>query len=387
MSAGSGRNAGSGLSPVDSPKPLLDIVADAIASKVDLTGVLDVHGGDVFVHAEIAEMLVEKISLAGKLDDDALAIFAPENTRLSRVRVPDASKLTTRGLKTLRGHDIVELEATGLAKATISELIGCLGDETVRTMKTFSVPKSTVMDVSKHYAVMVPISRLKGLTTLNVAGTEFNRTSLEMVVDDLPLLESIDISRTKVSDYTSLRKIRHRLKSLSAFDVKLTQPVADATVEWLPEMTELVHLDISVEVPEANALSPFGPQFNHGKISSHKLLKDPDAFPKLVSLDLSGKEDVDANELIYFLQAHPAFKFIGLAATEACKDDAFTDESNRFYNPDLAVTGSATIRQARESMRRYLNRMHYVQKSLYYMFRHTQVMTEANPELIEVGAL
>ena len=55
----------------------------------------------------------------------------------------------------------------------------------------------TLQDANKH-AVMVPMSRLKSVTTLIVSGTEFNRTSLDMVVDDLPHLERIDISCTKV---------------------------------------------------------------------------------------------------------------------------------------------------------------------------------------------
>ena len=39
--------------------------------------------------------------------------------------------------------------------------------------------------------------------------------------------------------------------------------MADAAADWLPEMTELVHLDISVE---AHSDYPFSPPFNHGKI-------------------------------------------------------------------------------------------------------------------------
>ena len=39
--------------------------------------------------------------------------------------------------------------------------------------------------------------------------------------------------------------------------------MADAAAEWLPEMAELVHLDVSVE---AHSDYPFSPQFNHGKI-------------------------------------------------------------------------------------------------------------------------
>ena len=60
--------------------------------------------------------------------------------------------------------------------------------------------RPSLQDANKH-AVMVPMSRLKSVTTLIVSGTEFNRTSLDMVVDDLPLLDRIDISCTKVLKY------------------------------------------------------------------------------------------------------------------------------------------------------------------------------------------
>ena len=55
------------------------------------------------------------------------------------------------------------------------------------------------------------MSRLKSVTTLIVSGTEFNRTSLDMVVDDLPLLERIDISCTKVHQHFSAPKVTNLL--------------------------------------------------------------------------------------------------------------------------------------------------------------------------------
>ena len=43
--------------------------------------------------------------------------------------------------------------------------------------------------------------------------------------------------------------------------------VADAAAEWLPDMTELAHLDISVEAHTDYPLNlGTWPQFNHGKI-------------------------------------------------------------------------------------------------------------------------
>ena len=73
---------------------------------------------------------------------EALTYFNP---RLSRVRITDASKLTTRGLRVLRDHNISDLEARGLARATITDLIGSLGDWTVANVRTFNVSESTFL--------------------------------------------------------------------------------------------------------------------------------------------------------------------------------------------------------------------------------------------------
>ena len=50
-------------------------------------------------------------------------LFQGDSTRLRHVRLSDASKLTVKGLKTLKGHKIVELETLGLTKATVTDLI------------------------------------------------------------------------------------------------------------------------------------------------------------------------------------------------------------------------------------------------------------------------
>ena len=57
----------------------------------------------------------------------------------------------------------------------------------------------------------------------------------------------------------------------------------------------------------------------------------------------------------------------------------------RYFNKDLVVTGNATIGQVQESLKRYMGRMHYVQKSLYQLFRHTQGLSEPKKDLIDVS--
>ena len=95
---------------------------------------------EIFFHTELSEQLLVRLCEKKKLDDLTLTLFQVkqevvlllkfinfleqgDSTRLRRVRLSDASKLTVKGLKTLKGHKIVELETLGLTKATVTDLI------------------------------------------------------------------------------------------------------------------------------------------------------------------------------------------------------------------------------------------------------------------------
>jgi Zyg-11 family protein len=73
-----------------------------------------------------------------------------------------------------------------------------------------------------RYCVVVALSKLRSLQSLNVSWTEFNRHGLEIVAEDLPQLESLDISCTRVDDISPLRKCRDRLRSLAMYNLKVS---------------------------------------------------------------------------------------------------------------------------------------------------------------------
>lgn len=78
--------------------------------------------------SNISEQLLTSLSTDGKLTDTLmLNVFESDNCRLESVKIPDASHLTKKGLRVLKKHNISHLEVVGLTKATINELIGCLG--------------------------------------------------------------------------------------------------------------------------------------------------------------------------------------------------------------------------------------------------------------------
>ena len=67
---------------VESPFTLADACTDLIAANVrsNLRG-LGHPDRDLFMHAEVAEALVERISARGDMDDEALAHFTAAHTR------------------------------------------------------------------------------------------------------------------------------------------------------------------------------------------------------------------------------------------------------------------------------------------------------------------
>ena len=165
--------------------------------------------------------MLTKLCEKNRMDDLVLSLFSCQTTRLKCVRLRGASSLSVRGLKSLKGQKILELEVTGLNRATVTDLISCLGDWSLQTLRLLNVTNSTFMD-NKKFCVVVALSKLRSLQVLNVARTELSNSGLELIVEDLPRLESLNISCTNVNDISALRKVKHRLKFLSMSGLKFS---------------------------------------------------------------------------------------------------------------------------------------------------------------------
>ena len=238
---------------------------------------------DIFFHNNISEQLLQTLCDKGKLDDLTLRLFDPKVTRLKSVAIKDAP-VTTKGLRVLKAHKIQELEAIGLKNVTINDLIGCLGEWTLQNLRTLNVTNSTFLNSAK-FCVVVSLSKLRSLHSLNVSNTEFNKHGLEMIADDLPVLESLDISCTPVSDITPLRKCKSRLKSLFMYNLR-----ASHNEDIVPVLCELCHLRC-LDVSDDYSVQTF---FNLQpvKFRADDLLKRKLCLPHLSYLDLSGKEGI-----------------------------------------------------------------------------------------------
>jgi len=99
---------------------------------------------DIVINGDVTEELLESISVYNQLTDEVLLmwIFNSKNTQLRRVRIHNASKLTTIGLKALKTHLINELKVCGLIECTVDQLISCLCEWSLLKLKYLNVSHS-----------------------------------------------------------------------------------------------------------------------------------------------------------------------------------------------------------------------------------------------------
>lgn len=283
--------------------------------------------GHIYLHTSLSEQLLSIIGEKGKLSDQTLSIFNNSNTRLEKAVLHHATNLSRKGLKALKHHHIVDLEATEL-KVTVSDLISSLSEWTIENLRSLSVSECTFLDSSK-IAVMVSLSKLKNLRTLNVSYTEFNNHGLEIIVEDLRHLECLDLSETRVSEISPLRKCRGRLRALVMHNLK----ISDAAIPVILGLPRLRHLDVS---RNSNVSSRFQQQvhvlLDHitppMSLSINELLQEQGALSELDHLDISGCERIDIDALTQFIQCHRSLRFLGLLDCEACYENVFAEKNS-----------------------------------------------------------
>ena len=151
-------------------------------------------------------------------------------------------------------------------------------------LRTLNVSNDTFLN-NANLCVVVALSKLRSLHSLNVSYTEVNKHGLEIIAEDLPCLESLDISSTLISDISPLKKCKDRLKSLSMYNLQLQ--CSEEVVAILCDLSHLRHLDVSGDTLGQAFITVHPPQF---QVTA--LLERTSANPCLRSLDISGREEV-----------------------------------------------------------------------------------------------
>lgn len=91
----------------------------------------------------------------------------------------------------------------------------CLNEYSLANLTHLNVSHCSFIDISRH-SLMVHLTKLSNLRSLNVSFTEFNQQTLQMVCEDLDQLERLDISATCVQCVKPLLFLKDRLISLVA---------------------------------------------------------------------------------------------------------------------------------------------------------------------------
>ncbi|XP_059470617.1 protein zyg-11 homolog B-like [Neocloeon triangulifer] len=331
------------------------------------------------LHSDLASRLLFELCESRKLCDTALTLFDTNVTLLKKIQLRNIKNtyVTAKGLRMLKSHKLTDLEITGLTQATVNDLLGCVGEWTLQNLRSLNVSRGTFLDHSK-FCVVVSLAKLKGLRSLDVSYTEFNKHGLEVVTNDLPNIEALDISATRVDDITPLRRLKDRLRSLSMYNLRISS--CENTVAVLLELNKLCKLDISDEKDN----HPFE-MFSPTKINASDLLKHPPGiWPDMIYLDISGKDDINQDDLLNFVLMHPKIQFLGLLRTGAGYSDIFLDSRCPNYRPDIIVTGTADVKQILEALNRYAYRPNFVQKCLYKLFRITTNSKDPQIEFLKV---
>jgi Zyg-11 family protein len=202
--------------------------------------------------------------------------------------------------------------------------------------------------------IVIGLKTLRNLRSLDISHTKFNKFGLEIVVSDLPCLEHLNISATDVHDLNPLRRCRHRLKSLSAYDLDCT-----FSDQVLLELVNLQYLDISTEKESAIYAT------NH----LFTLLQNLASYPALRHLDISGQCVVMFDHpLKYFETGAHQLQFLGLMETNLCFFPMFEEEE---FKKRCIVTGSADIDQLLNALRVYSHRRTFTLRALCLFYDHT----------------
>lgn len=332
---------------------------------------------NVILHQELAEQLLKKLSKLGSLSDTVLSLFRKETIGSLRRACLRHANVSSKGLRSLSSQHLLELDATGLHGVNVNGIIGAQGEWTRKNLKALTVSRCTFMNTSK-YCIVISLPQLKSLRHLDVSYTEFGyNLGLECVVSDLPHLDSLDISGTLVYNIQPLLALKDSLKSLSMFKTRV--PDKDL-IPVIVEMQALKQLDISQDsMPHV-----FSSKVK-GKGTMEQLLNFQTVLPNMVSLDLSGRNDVTDEMLENFVRSHAKLKFLGLALSpEVCDSPFFKEKHYKEVNRDLKIAGQSTEEQILEALLRYKQRPNYGHKLLRCLFNMTQyIEKDPKPDLVK----
>lgn len=259
--------------------------------------------------------------LSGILNDSSLGIFRDATVlRLRRATVRRCSVSSQAVLLALCPHRLQELDASWvLGDVTGANVVSALASsEQCRSgLNTLSLSGLLLDWSSLGGTAGVGFRSLQGLKKLNLSDTDLCDAALQDV-SSLGRLESLDISRSAVTQLRPLLGCRDTLRSLVVHRLRrLDMPPAEL-LDVFSQLCALRHLDFSDDHSTAGD--------SDGRDASETIRQlleaGPDLLPSLVSLDISGRRRVSEAAVAAFVRSRSRLVFLGLLATGTSSCDA-----------------------------------------------------------------
>ncbi|XP_047670924.1 protein zyg-11 homolog [Tachysurus fulvidraco] len=338
----------------DSPPSLVNVCLLSVCQSLDTLcsvcddGSLRLRSCPIFP-PELSDLLLSTMTDEGLLNEKTLGIFHNvECFRLKRACIRGTRLTAASFRRSLCSHCLQELDASHvLGDITVSDIVQGLSLNRVCCQ---SLHRLSVSAVDCLLDVPVSFRKLQGLRSLSVAWTPLDDSTLEDICS-LPLLESLDISGTNITDLMPLLKLRSRLRSLTLHALHHLTMAADDFLAVISALELLTHLDVSNDLIQTR-----------GEMI-RKLLQKTHILPALLDLDVSGWKGISDEALKTFLEGHTRMRFIGLLATGAGRSDLLSGDGN------LKVAGDWNLLQLCEALRRYRGRESFVQEALLCLYK------------------
>lgn len=253
---------------------------------------------NIKINHNVCEDILERLCDLGKLNDVTISLFSSRQTCFKNVRIKNASISKESVKLLLKQHQITDLLINNLqineneaqnapndsnhTPITINDLIDSLNPWSLEHLISLNVSRH----ISLFGSILINLHQLRNLLKLTVSYTCFNNHSLDIISQDLPNLEYLDISGTRVSDIGGLAHLKN-LKYLLMYNMRAS--LTDEIINVICSLFRLQHLDVSCDVSTKlfadMSLSLFDVNLLLDQLTKYKL-------DDLKHLDISGKTEI-----------------------------------------------------------------------------------------------
>ncbi|CAL8073588.1 unnamed protein product [Calicophoron daubneyi] len=320
-----------------------------------------------------AQKILLQLCKRSTLDDERMALFSSEFVDLISPVIKETN-VSPASLRVLKDFRLSNLSATNLPNVNLNGIIGCLGEWTVRNLISLNVTGTSIL-CKTNLPILVALGRFKNLQVLNVSKTEFTTQCLQIVADDLPKLQFLNISRTRVTDIYPLLPIRDRLTGLIMHRLELERrEEVERLLLNVVELHQLRTLDVS-DKPKSSGI----------RFEAVDRLCSPTALPHLVHIDLSGNQFClkleDAKTLI---ENHPKLIFAGFASwTHSNERELEGIQRLSLQYPKIVMLGDRGDQLLLNTLMRNKDRAVYLQNALHSIFEATSNRESLKPDLLQ----